>query len=188
LNPSKTHAAKGFAMNEVAALFGIKNPDGSLELAYISEKASPSEIMPVFTSCLETADEARHHLLAWKSPPDMGNVSNPFIIKWRTTYFEFPSLAQLLAAGKKPIWDVSYLYILVDGEWTFAKIEEGILRPLQYYVPSLKFANRDDWMQAYFPESVPTPPIKRLSKEDWLRANYPELSELPKWRFPGLAA
>jgi hypothetical protein len=27
----------------------------------------------------------------------------------------------------------------------------------------------------------------RLSKEDWLKQNYPELSELPKWRFPGLA-
>jgi hypothetical protein len=26
-----------------------------------------------------------------------------------------------------------------------------------------------------------------LSKEDWLKVNYPEMSELPKWRFPGMA-
>jgi hypothetical protein len=27
----------------------------------------------------------------------------------------------------------------------------------------------------------------RLSKEDWLKQNYPGMTELPKWRFPGLA-
>jgi hypothetical protein len=36
-----------------------------------------------------------------------------------------------------------------------------------------------------------TPPVrvmsKRLSKEEWLKEHYPEMSELPKWRFPGLA-
>jgi hypothetical protein len=30
-------------------------------------------------------------------------------------------------------------------------------------------------------------PKVRLSKEDWLKQNYPGMTELPKWRFPGLA-
>jgi hypothetical protein len=34
----------------------------------------------------------------------------------------------------------------------------------------------------------PVVAVKRLSKEDWLKAHYPELKELPKWRFPRLAA
>jgi hypothetical protein len=38
------------------------------------------------------------------------------------------------------------------------------------------------------PELSPVPAQPRLSKEDWLRQNYPELSELPKWRFPGMVA
>jgi hypothetical protein len=33
---------------------------------------------------------------------------------------------------------------------------------------------------------IAAPPRVRLSKEDWLKANYPEMSELPKWRFPGM--
>jgi hypothetical protein len=38
----------------------------------------------------------------------------------------------------------------------------------------------------YIP-TVPIIPVKRLSKEDWLKQNYPGMTELPKWRFPGLA-
>jgi hypothetical protein len=38
-----------------------------------------------------------------------------------------------------------------------------------------------------YPSPVP-PAAPRLSKEDWLKANYPEMSELPKWRFPAVAA
>jgi hypothetical protein len=29
---------------------------------------------------------------------------------------------------------------------------------------------------------------KALSKEEWLKQHYPELTELPKWRFPGMVA
>jgi hypothetical protein len=36
-------------------------------------------------------------------------------------------------------------------------------------------------------EPVMPPARVRLSKEDWLKQNYPEMTELPKWRFPGVA-
>jgi hypothetical protein len=41
----------------------------------------------------------------------------------------------------------------------------------------------------YKPTQTTSRPVSqpRLSKADWLRQHYPEMTELPKWRFPGMA-
>jgi hypothetical protein len=63
--------------------------------------------------------------------------------------------------------------------------EQGILLEPREVKSDLDYWNNND--VPVIPLAPVAPSKTRLSKEDWLKANYPEMSELPKWRFPGLA-
>jgi hypothetical protein len=182
----------------------IKNADGSITRVYCHSDGYPSDQMPTLTESYGTEEKIRKLISKGGFSYLAENIDEVPYYADRgeeidiVTYKDIHEYLEFFKSGD--LSDIEYLYIWCDGTWTCASGCYNI-NPLDCFgkdgkisgdytgeLPSYPF---DKWVATYF-ENVPEEPqvafvAPRLSKEEWLKQNYPHLSELPKWRFPGLA-
>jgi hypothetical protein len=183
---------------------GIKNSDGSLELAYCQFDGYPSDKMPMLTTSYGTEELVRK-LIAKGGFRSL--VENPDGVDYYANhgeeidilkYKDIHELRDSFTTGEA--YSIEYVYIWCDGTWTCASGSSDIF-PLDCFgkegevsandLEDLQSYPFDKWIAEYFtvtPEEKHIPTVSRLSKEEWLRQHYPDLRELPKWRFPALMA
>jgi hypothetical protein len=190
-------------MNNVSALVGLKNPDGSILLSICEKNGTPDLMLPM----LNTNYSADHYIRALLKTGKFESVQDrPSRITYQqiengmsvATPFHFKNFDALLIAIREELrLYARFVFIWVDGEWTCAGIADAKLYPQD--TTKLQANNNDGdvyypydkWIETYFPGEAKSRPqlrtVKPMSKEDWLKANYPNMSELPKWRFPASA-
>jgi hypothetical protein len=193
------------------SLIGIKNPDGSLRMSFCLWYGYPAHHLPILSKVYNTEEMV-------SALVDKGSFSNltrePTTMNVLSSGGRcFKDIQHLRDAGLGG-WEerIHYVYIWIPGQsnaggWVCAAVTlESDLMPLwadsilvelqQKHV--FESDNEDfampleQWIGEYFTvkpaEQVVRTVVNRLSKEEWLKQNYPEMSELPKWRFPGMVA
>jgi hypothetical protein len=186
------------------ALVGIKNPDGTIRVAFCPRCGVPAYAVKVLAENYGDEQSARKLI----SGGDFGGLED---IQSKICYEpidcpelrqrEFTDIYELVVKHQTGVISgFSYAYIFCDGTWTSASFYRKEVVAQDFFGKSGEVFSKVDsrsiqpyplfqWIEEFFPSpKVVAPTLPRLSKDDWLRQHYPELSELPKWRFPCVSA
>jgi hypothetical protein len=187
------------------ARVGIKNEDGSIRFVFCDETTLPYHILPTLLSHYNSEEKVRALIEKGRFKaikPDINDIEfKNGNRKARPEVFFFMSYAAMEHYFKEYEKKLSLLYIWAEGEWTCAKVDKDDGDIIPFCVDIVKgtaWHERDalyykqDWLDKYFSDKPAEPIVRavvnRLSKEEWLKQNYPGMTELPKWRFPAVAA
>jgi hypothetical protein len=191
-------------MRPLNFLIGIRNADGSLTLVPGNPTGNfcPAELLP---HLLKYKGEEAVRAYLKRYAKSLKKLKGLFSDEQLT--FNVPDVFRLPEALDNVGISVAsgYMYVWVasspDGEWVICEINENSRGKTELFdsdggmfisIYERLYEPAPEWFEANWHPPKPVSPViplkPRLSKEDWLRKNYPEMQELPKWRFPGVAA
>jgi hypothetical protein len=191
-------------------LIGIRNESGTFTLIPCNPDAwgSPKDNLP-HLSHYKSADAVRDYIR--RIEKDFHKT----FPSWKgERAFEVASIEELQNKLLGDSYTYGHVYIWFahsadgiesdsDGIWTCAEVTNSIIAKPFIFDASKSYTDFAEtllkpttgWLQANYygkaetkAEDLPRPALPRLSKADWLKQHYPELTELPKWRFPGMVA
>jgi len=153
----------------IRSLIGIKNPDGSIEMAFCLNNKYPSHQIPILTKNYGSEKAAKKLLF------------DGFFMRRRV----FPSIHALEKelATDPSLSSIEYFCVWADNTWLCATRHEDSILPLNEKSERFEPCDKQAWMEKYF--LTPSPrkmPI--LSQKDWLQANCPGMTSLPAWKLP----